>query len=988
MTNILPALKNLLSHSSEIRTADVERIAIGQFGNIGSIYNSYQDEILGNVHNNMKAKTVISNDLVMCKLYHGRTYQTQNLLEMVGIDRQLRLSIILQIVQPKGIASIINYPRSIDTYTRFLYFRYQSSIESCHTDLIKRQKLDTSFKSDPRATHVITKIIRGIHAVVIIQLPHDEQAEIDILLERIRASLEHKENNILMTLKDRDLLSRIISTTVYSNICTLSEITNVYDIWQKILQIRDKTNEHSDLVYILSSIQQINLENTDNNVNNTTLTEHDIENFENSLLQKLSKLRVLNVRINHELPELLQDKLEEPLTVARQSFLEIKNLYNNVMQQIGNLFVRLRKNEVEINSVTEILNSDVQDTIDASTRRLTDISDDLKFKGNLIKQLENTGFEYYDAAKLGLTENSNEQFVQDLLLKNNYNKLFFCATDHLKQQSSKQWDTLYSQMIKQRQENSELAIIYADFTYTKWNLKEMIILPSKQQTINIPQSNDEYINILLLGESGVGKSTFINAFANYLRYDTLNQAESSKPYVIIPVSFVMTINDEYDEEIVNFGDVDSNEDHNNSGQSVTQQCRSYVFKLSNEKKLRIIDTPGFGDTRIDNQDNVNMKIIFSFINHIPYLNSICFLFKPNVKQLNRFLYSCYKQLFEFFGENIRDHFIFCFTNARSTFFAPGDTRPLLQSFFNSFPIKNIPFGKKNTFCFDSEAFRYLVALQRSLVFKEIERDEFEKSWIRSVAEAQRFRNYLCNDLRSYRKNIEWQSVQEIQFQINSIIRPILEAIRNILRNILLFDVNSYIKLKPVKVNEDSVICYSYERQRQQFGQCWILLDHLHSLSNQCSLDQHSSVAYRLGYEYVNDRINESLVDLNQQRTTLCKVSAELACFLTASQLNQEDPFLSGLIRMITEENMICQKENQNHINQKLMIELEKFKNEYQNFNAKYSKKKNKPLSDIYELIKSVNEISMVKKQLHAIRKHHKSLLTATEQNFYEESTDF
>ncbi|CAF3604028.1 unnamed protein product [Rotaria sp. Silwood1] len=140
----------------------------------------------------------------------------------------------------------------------------------------------------------------------------------------------------------------------------------------------------------------------------------------------------------------------------------------------------------------------------------------------------------------------------------------------------------------------------------------------------------------------------------------------------------------------------------------------------------------------------------------------------------------------------------------------------------------------NTFCFDSEAFRYLVAIQDSIDLVPNDRSEYEQSWSRSVTESQRFHDFLCKK-RPYRKNIEWRSTQDAQFQINFMIRPILEAMRNIYRNILLHNVNSSIKLSAMPTNSLSVICYKCNRNPEKFDQFWILPDHIHNPLNMVSL---------------------------------------------------------------------------------------------------------------------------------------------------------
>jgi hypothetical protein len=148
-------------------------------------------------------------------------------------------------------------------------------------------------------------------------------------------------------------------------------------------------------------------------------------------------------------------------------------------------------------------------------------------------------------------------------------------------------------------------------------------------------------------------------------------------------------------------------------------------------------------------------------------------------------------------------------------------------------VKKIPFKKTNTFCFDSESFRYLVAIQNSIEFDPIERDEFEQSWLRSVAESKRFRNFLI-DQPSYSKNSEWQSNREAQFQIKLMIRPMLEATRNLLRNMLLYKLNSSIKLYATHTERPTMICYTCHHNPEKFGQFWILPDYLHHSPNTVS----------------------------------------------------------------------------------------------------------------------------------------------------------
>ncbi|CAF1529827.1 unnamed protein product [Rotaria sp. Silwood1] len=254
---------------------------------------------------------------------------------------------------------------------------------------------------------------------------------------------------------------------------------------------------------------------------------------------------------------------------------------------------------------------------------------------------------------------------------------------------------------------------------------------------------DQVINILLLGEKGVGKSTFINAFVNYLKFKTVEQAQSNHPLVLKPLSFVMMTNDTFQQKTITYGDFDYD------NELVTRRCQTYTFDLNqnSKKKLCLIDTPSFEDT--DQENSNTIKHILEYVNNITHLNAICFLLQPDATRLMNSFQLCFNQLLNRLGSNAQKNIIFCFTNAFMTLSMPGSTASLLRKMFASFSMNDICFNRTNTFFFENESFRYLMAVQNGIRFNNEDTSEYTMSWSDSVQESNRLLNYILTNLTPY-----------------------------------------------------------------------------------------------------------------------------------------------------------------------------------------------------------------------------------------------
>ena len=137
--------------------------------------------------------------------------------------------------------------------------------------------------------------------------------------------------------------------------------------------------------------------------------------------------------------------------------------------------------------------------------------------------------------------------------------------------------------------------------------------------------------VLVVGQTGAGKTTFINAYLNYLMGIDLD--DEFRYFLIVE------------------------DDKQRKSASQTKGLHIYNIRSKN-MTIKIVDTQGYGDTQGPKEDeNITNTIKDAFNSELNSINTICFIVKSSDSRLTSSQKYIFSSIISLFGQDIKSNFL-------------------------------------------------------------------------------------------------------------------------------------------------------------------------------------------------------------------------------------------------------------------------------------------------------------------------------------------
>ena len=557
-----------MTNSMQQSPDSIERKAINPSGRVGSFYDGCRDQVIERPNTSFPEQCLPSLEPPQCYLISGDNDKSKNILRIIGIQDELRLSLLLLLTKRDGIAAVLNYSERTDKHTRFLYYSRMTR-ELNLQKKAEQNKIGGIWHPHTTATHVITSINIGIDIVVVLQLPSTASInnKIDSTLEKICSVLLGDENNMKkLSRDDNEVLEHILHTKIYSNILSLTHLSKVSDLFRQINILSTNPTRCSPLSYTLQTVASLYSAGSIKAAIYKPLSTCHKHALEQQVVQHRNMLKHSEVSLKDNGPKGRNRHSEQLLDQARVRFQLVKEKFMATTKRFSKLVIDARSKRINDSEISQALCPDEQIRLRNDITELTRSLPYLEIEGHSIIDLQQQELKYRTTTKYNSDEVKRRKPSEPELITTHRQDRDYCSMDTSKKNKLQKSQSSSPDLTSKSKCNSNSYLGNSDFlfsdserpnimaspsTRTNNEYSQSRSLPSTHRNVTIaslPSETSETINILLLGETGVGKSTFINAFANYLTFDSLEQAQNNEPTVIIPVSFIMAIGDNFEEQ--------------------------------------------------------------------------------------------------------------------------------------------------------------------------------------------------------------------------------------------------------------------------------------------------------------------------------------------------------------------------------------------------------------------------------------------------------